>query len=29
VSEVDFSRWKINDHIQKYVDKISGKKAEE
>ena len=27
VSEVDFSCWKINDHIQKYVDKISGKKA--
>jgi len=29
VSDVDFSRWKINDHIQKYVDKISGKKPQE
>ena len=26
VSQVDFKRWKVNDHIQKYVDKISGNK---
>jgi len=29
VSDVDFSRWKINDHIQKYVDKISGNKPQQ